>query len=339
MNKHTSSITIRDVARQAGVSVATVSRYLNKSAPVSAKIANRIQTVMEELAYVPQASARQLAMGKQNTIGLLLSNMHNHFFGPLLAGIEAVVRQHNYNLLVASCRHDPHGEAAFPLGKHNTDGLLAFGNSLTDEQIIDFHDHQLPLVLIHRTPPPDLPIPFATIDNQLAIYNLISHLIVAHGRRRILWLRPETTSAEAHYRRELGYQTALAEHGIPFDPQLILPVGGDAYTALKQFMRPPDSPRFDAVFTGNDATAVAVYQLLQEAKLRIPNDVSVVGFGNSPISPFLTPPLTSIHIPTEEISRTAAEKLFLLLNDQPAQATTIHLTQLVLRQSCGCHPT
>ena len=135
MTKRTSSITIRDIAREADVSVATVSRYLNQNAFVSKDLSERIQQVMDRLDYIPQASARQLATRKKNTIGLLVPNMHNNFFAALLAGIEGEVSKYNYNLLVATCRTNQRGSYQFPLGTHNTDGLLVFADSLTDKQI------------------------------------------------------------------------------------------------------------------------------------------------------------------------------------------------------------
>ena len=154
MRKPPSASTIRDVARKAGVSVATVSRYLNQTAVVSAGLSQRIQQVMDELDYVPQASARHLALQKTNAIGLLLTNMNSHFFGPLMAGIEQVVRSNGCDLLVATARPAPEG-GHIALGPHNVDGLLIFADSLSEERIRLLHRRQFPMVLIHRTPAVD----------------------------------------------------------------------------------------------------------------------------------------------------------------------------------------
>lgn len=339
MTKRSSTVTIRDVAREAEVSVATVSRHINQSAPVSEALATRIQQVMDELDFVPQAAARNLAIRKKNSIGLLLTAItDNSFFTPLLAGIEHVVREHGYNLLVATCGPDLQNDYEFPLGVHNTDGLLAFADSLSDEQIARFHRRQHPLVLIHKTPINGLNIPFVTVENKGATRKIVDHLISVHGCRRILLVRgPE--QQEDSYWREIGYRSALADHGIEFDEALTLRGGFErdiAHDALSAFLADPNHPQFDAIFTGDDEAAVGVYDALAEAKCRIPEDVKVVGFDDSSLASFLTPALTTVRAPTEEVGRSAAQQLFSILDGNFAQPVTIHPTQIIIRRSCGC---
>src|SRR5512144_2941731 len=132
MTRRSSSVTIRDVARQAVASVATVSRYINRNAPVSAEVAERVDQVMRALSYVPHAAARHLASRKTRVIGLLLSNLHNDFFVPLLSGVEAVIRQKEYNLIVATYHASSRNQMNPPIGPHNTDGLLVFSDGLFD---------------------------------------------------------------------------------------------------------------------------------------------------------------------------------------------------------------
>src|SRR5512147_2555615 len=126
MTRRSSSVTIRDVARQAGVSVATVSRYINQNAHVSAEVAERLDQVMGKLRYVPHAAARNLASRKTRVIGLLLNNLHNDFFVPLLNGVEGVVRKKGYNLIIATYHAKSLDHTQPPIGPHNTDGLLIF---------------------------------------------------------------------------------------------------------------------------------------------------------------------------------------------------------------------
>ena len=338
MTKRSSSITIRDVARKAGVSVATVSRYLNQNAPVSEKLSERIQQVMDELDYVPQATARHLALRKKNAIGLLLTNIHNQFFAPLLAGIESVVRDQGYNLLVATCHPDFRNEYQFPLGDHNADGLLVFADSLNDEQINQFYERGFPMVLIHKTPPDGIDVPFVTVENKAATRKLVDHLITAHGRRRILLMRGPVKQEDSYW-REVGYRAALADHGIEFDETLVLRGSFEreiAYDALQTYLQNPDHPPFDAVFAGDDDAAVGVYEALTEAGLHIPQDVAVVGFDDSRMAPFLSPPLTTVRAPTEEVGRSAARQLFRLLENKAPEPETLHSTEIVLRVSCGC---
>jgi LacI family transcriptional regulator len=339
MTQPSSSVTIRDVARKAGVSVATVSRYLNKNTPVSEQLSLRIQRVMDELNYVPMATARHLAMGKTHTIGLLLTNMHNDFFAPLLAGIEGVVSNKGFNLLVATYRHNSASGPQIPMGVHNADGLLVFADSLNDEQIGQFYARKFPLVLIHRTPREGLDIPFVTVENKAATHKLVDHLISVHGCRQIILMRGPLQQEDTYW-REVGYKNALAAHNIPFDPELILQ--GDfeqdiAYEAMKAFLRKPKRPPFDAVFSGDDDAAVGVIAALKEASIRIPEDVSVIGFDDSRMSPFLNPPLTTVSAPTEEVGRSAAGQLFRLLEGKKADPAILLPTEIIIRRSCGCN--
>src|SRR5512134_3100918 len=189
MTRRSSSVTIRDVAREAGVSVATVSRFINKNAPVSHEVAERLQSVMGELRYVPHAAARNLASRKTRVIGLLLNNLHNDFFVPLLNGVEAVVRQKGYNLIVATYHASSRNHMQPPIGPHNTDGLLVFSDGLMDNDLAGLNARGFPMVLVHRTPPSQVPIPSVTVENVEITKSLVEHLIKLHGKRRILFLR------------------------------------------------------------------------------------------------------------------------------------------------------
>jgi DNA-binding LacI/PurR family transcriptional regulator len=265
--------------------------------------------------------------------------MHKDFFAPLLAGVEQVVNDMGYYLLVATCRPPMQDGYQLPVGRHNTDGLLAFADSLTDEQVAQFQERQLPLVLIHRTPANGMRIPFVTVENKAASRKLVDHLITAHGRRRILLMRgPERQ--EDSYWREVGYKEALACHGIEFDEALTTRGSFEreiAAVALRHYLADPERPHFDAVFAGDDDAAVGVYDALGEVGLRIPEDVSVVGFDDSRMSPFLTPPLTTVRAPTEEVGRSAARQLFRLLAGKVAEPAMLHPTEMIIRQSCGCN--
>ncbi|MGZ9235505.1 MAG: LacI family DNA-binding transcriptional regulator, partial [Anaerolineales bacterium] len=148
MTRRSNSVTIYDVAKQAGVSVATVSRYINRNAPVSTEVANRLDQIMAELKYVPHAAARHLASRKTRVIGLLLSNLHNDFFVPLLNGVEAVVNKKGYNLIVATYHASSRNEMPPPIGPHNTDGLLVFSDGLVDEHLANLHAGGFPMVLV-----------------------------------------------------------------------------------------------------------------------------------------------------------------------------------------------
>jgi LacI family transcriptional regulator, galactose operon repressor len=338
MTRRSSSVTIRDVARQAGVSVATVSRYINRNAPVSAEVAGRLDQVMSRLRYVPHAAARNLASRKTHVIGLLLNNLHNDFFVPLLNGVEGVVRQKEYNLIVATYHASSRNEMPPPIGPHNTDGLLVFSDGLVDEDLANLNASGFPMVLVHRTSPPPLTIPSVTVENIEITHKLVEHLIHAHGKRRILFLRGPLYQEDS-VRREAGYKSALAANGIPFDEKLVL--NGEferdiAFQVLNDFLSNGKRVAFDAVFTGDDDAAIGVLKALHLHSYRIPEDVAVIGFDDLGFAPFLNPPLTTVRAPTESVGRIAAERLFELLESQPSNGAVILPTEIILRRSCGC---
>jgi DNA-binding LacI/PurR family transcriptional regulator len=338
MTRRSSSVTIRDVARQAGVSVATVSRYINRNAPVSAEVAERLDRVMTDLRYVPHAAARHLASRKTRVIGLLLNNLHNDFFVPLLNGVEAVVRQKEYNLIIATYHGNSRNAMPPPIGPHNTDGMLVFSDGLFDEDLANLNESGFPMVLVHRTSPNSLNIPSVTVENIEITHKLIEHLIQAHGKRRILFMRGPVHQEDS-FRREVGYKSALAANGIPFDENLVL--NGDferdiAYHVLNDFLGNGKRVAFDAVFTGDDDAAIGVLRALHKHGYKIPEEVAVVGFDDLGFASFLNPPLTTVRAPTESVGRIATEKLFSLLENSSPNEAIVLPTEIIFRRSCGC---
>ena len=338
MTRRSSSVTIRDVAREAGVSVATVSRYINKNAPVSTEVADRLDQVMSSMRYVPHAAARNLASRKTRVIGLLLNNLHNDFFVPLLNGVEAVVRKKDYNLIVATYHASSRDHRQPPIGPHNTDGLLVFSDGLTDDDLTALNQSGFPMVLVHRTPPPNIPIPSVTVENIEITKNLVDHLIRVHGKRRILFLRGPIHQEDSIW-RETGYKSALQSNGIPVDDKLIL--NGDferdiAYQVMNEFLNDGQRVAFDAVFTGDDDAAIGVLKSLHEHGIRIPEDIAVTGFDDLGFAPFLHPPLTTVRAPTESVGKIATERLFSVLENNPSDEVIILPTEIIYRRSCGC---
>lgn len=338
MTRRSSSVTIRDVARQAGVSVATVSRFINRNAPVSSEVAERLNQVMTKLRYVPHAAARNLASRKTWVIGLLLNNLHNDFFVPLLNGVEAVVRKKEYNLIVATYHGNSRDTMPPPIGPHNTDGLLVFSDGLVDEDLALLHASGFPMVLVHRASPAGLELPSVTVENIEISHKLVEHLIQVHGKRRILFMRGPLHQEDSIW-REMGYKSALAANDIPFDEKLVL--NGEferdiAFQVLNDFLSNGKHVAFDSVFTGDDDAAIGVLKALHAHQYHIPEDVAVVGFDDLGFAQFLNPPLTTVRAPTESVGRIATERLFEILENQPSNGAVILPTEIIYRRSCGC---
>ena len=338
MTRRSSSVTIRDVAKQAGVSVATVSRYINQTAAVSPEVAVRLNDVMDMLKYVPHATARNLATQKTNAIGLLLTyNIYGDFFAPLLRGIEEVTTEAGLNLLIASRHPGANGRIPAALGPQNTDGLLVYVDSLNNAELAHLYDINFPVVLIHRTSPSRLNIPAVTVENKAASRKIVDHLIEHHHRKKIIFLRgPE--NQEDSYWREMGYRASLESHGIQYKPELVLPGEFErevAHTTIIELVMA--GVEFDAVFAGDDEAAVGVLGALRETGKRVPEDIAVIGFDDqNRTAQYLIPPLTTVRAPTEEVGRVAAKQLVNLIRYGQADPLTLLPTEIVIRQSCGC---
>lgn len=328
---------IADVARRAEVSIATVSRVLNRPDLVDARTADRVRFAIAELNYTPHAAARTLASRRTDTLGLLLPDIGGEFFQPLLQGVEAGVSEAGFDLLIHATRTPrSHNAPRRPLGEHNTDGLLVFTESLDAQELTRLHQVGFPVVLLHQTPPNSLDIPVVTIENQSGAQKITEHLIDMHGCRRIVFLQGPIGHEDSYW-REQGYRKALKKHGFPFDPALVAIGGFDAQQAQAAveglIQRGAD---FDAIFCGDDDSAVGAIQALRQAERRIPGDVAVVGFDDSIFAQILTPPLTTVSSPLERVGREAVHQLIRIIRGEKIEARLVLPTELVIRRSCGC---
>ena len=333
--KNTERPTINDVAHLAGVSKATVSRVLTGSAPVNRDMAERVQQAIKELNYIPSATAQALADRRTKTLGFLVLEIAAPYFVYLLRGIEHASRELGYRLLINTV---PHEDDFKPLlGEHNTDGLLVFAGSLGEDELRRLHDLQFPLVLVHQTPPDDLDIPMITIENKAGTRQLIDHLIETHHCRQIAFLRGPDDQEDSYW-RELGYRQSLEAHRIAWNDDLIGYGGFDTQiaqeTTLQWIERGLD---VDAIFAGDDEAAAGVLAALRQAGKRVPDEIVVVGFDDDYVAHHLTPGLTTVRSPIEQIGREAVHQLVNQISGKSAK-TIILPTELVIRESCGCHP-
>lgn len=332
-----SRATIADVAERAGVSIATVSRVMNKTGQVAEATAARVQNAISELNFTPHAAARGLASRKTNIIGLILRDISGEFFQPMLRGIEAGTREHGFDLLI-HCTHraiDLDAAPHYPLSEHNSDGLLVFTDSLDEQEIIRLHQAQFPLVLLHRSSPPGLHIPCVTVENKSGARKLVDYLIEKRGYRRIAFLAgPE--GQEDSFWREMGYRESLAAHGISFDPALVAVGGFDEHEAkwgAKMLLE--RGVKIDAIFTGDDDSSIGVLAYLKEVGIRVPEDIAIAGFDDIPLARHLTPPLTTVRAPIEMAAREAVDQLVRLIRTGEAERLVLLPTELVIRRSCG----
>lgn len=337
----TARATIIDIAHQAGVSITTVSRVLNNSMPVAEETSRRVWQAVEALEFIPNSAARRLASKRTNTIGLILPGISGAFFPPMLSGIEHCVNEAGYDLLIYATS-DPQRRARNqpqPVSDNNADGLLVFVNSLDNLELARLHRRGLPIVLLHQSSPEGLQIPSVTFENKNGAEKIVSHLIEAHNCRQIAFISGPADNEDAAW-REKGYHLALEKHGLSANPNLR--EAGEfsdkaAFAAVKRLLQ--KGIPFDGIFSCDDESAAGVLQALSQNGLRVPEDMPVVGFDDDYIAPHLSTPLTTVHAPIEEAAYEAAHQLINLIRTGSAESLVILPTEIVLRRSCGCHPT
>ncbi len=327
-------VRIDDVAREAGVSTATVSRVINGTGTVSASTKERVNQAISHLKFVAHGSARGLAGTKTHTIGLVLPGLTTFFFTALIQGINDCIYNRDYSLLMYSV-YTPASMTSgkpLPLGEHNTDGLIVFTDFLDDYSIQYMYDQNLPIVMLHRSPPDGLNIPKIMFENEKGAFDIVNYLIQS-GKKRIVYLKGPEGNEDSR-QRELGYRRALAANNIAIDNELIGRgnfASGRAREEIQDMLA--RNVQFDAIFAGNDDAAVGVYEVLRKHNLRIPEDVAIVGFDDDYMSQYISPPLTTVKAPVHKSGYEAA-RILLDLIDGKSTVDEIKLnTELVIRES------
>ena len=322
----------------AGVSISTVSRVINGTAPVAAATVSAVRRAIDHLNYKPSAAARALAGLHSNTIGLLMPAITGAFFTPLVRGIEEGARRADFDLLIHLSGYDNDHDAnpISALDAHNTDGLIVFLDRLDDERIRQSWQSGVPLLLLFRSPPQDTDVPYIKFENTRAAEEIVEHLIVVHGRRRIAFLSGPPTNEDSAQREE-GYHRALAGNDIPFDPSLVRQADFStqkAHEVVAEWLT--EDPDFDAIFAGDDGAAAGAMLALREAGIRMPDEVAVVGFDDLEFADLLTPSLTTVRAPVEFSGLLASEYLLAMIRGEKVRQETLLPTELVIRRSCGC---
>lgn len=338
VQRTTKRATISDVARLAGVSIATVSRVLNGTAPVAEETVQAVNSAIVTLDYAPHAAARTLAGRRTDTIGLLLPEISDAFYAPLIRGIEHRAREAGFDLLIHTAANRSQGtdRIQMPLDEHNTDGLLVFTDRLGVDSLTRFHNRGFPLVLLFRSAPAHLDIPVVTLENKAGAASVVEHLIVAHNCQRIAFLAGPSGNEDSCW-REAGYREALRAHGIADDPTLHGLGNFDNETAqatVQQWLA--QGLQFDAIFAGDDEAALGAILALNRAGKRAPEDVAVVGFDDVPFAHLTSPKLTTVRAPIEMAGQQAAGMLIAMIQGDDVERFVLLPTEMVIRQSCGC---
>lgn len=333
------AITIKDIARQAGVSHSTVSRALRDDASIPAATTTRIKRLARRLGYVPSAVARSLKTRHSGALGVVVSNIADPFLGELVRGIEDEVLEAGYSLFLADSHRDGERATAIlrALAERRVEGAILCSSAITPDQLQELDQFGVPLVLVNNL----VGGKFAhslSIDDRLGGRLMTRHLL-ALGHRRIAYLG-NAAGGQASRDRRAGYRAELAAAGLKRTPAWELtgpsgrPEGGvagaEAFLALQ--------PRPTALFCFNDMMALGVLQRLKQAGLRLPADCSVGGYDDVFVAEFADPPLTTIAQPKYQLGREAARLIFSLLAGPQPPAPRISSMPGTLRVRASTAP-
>lgn len=331
-------VTISDVARVAGVSVATVSKVVNNRYGVAATTAERVLAVVEELGYESSLVARSLRRGSTGVVGVLVDEFEP-YSTELLKGISAAVGGTGYELLAYAGATDGGGMAGWERRSlSRLAGTLVDGAIVVTPSMVLSTDVAVPVVAVDPHTGPE-GTPTVDSDNTTGAREAVEHLLEL-GHRRIAHLAGRADLESARL-RELGYRQALEAAGIAVDPALVR-VGGYrpdlADAPARELLDPASGDRPTAVFAGNDLSAIHLMEVAQELGLRVPEDLSVVGFDNIPESWSSVPPLTTVAQPLHRMGAEALRMLLALLEGGSPEPHLRLPTSLVQRASTAPPP-
>lgn len=331
------AVTLREIAKKAGVSAMTVSRVLN-GGYVAAETRARIEAAIAELEYIPNRVAKSLNTNKSGTIGLIVPDMENPFFTLVLRGAEMTARRAGYRLLVCNSEDDLRLERDFiyDLVSHRVEGLLlAPVSDRSKPAIAPLLRQGFPMVLVDRAVP-GVDCDLVKSDNVAAARRLTNHLLEI-GHRRIAKI---TDSADVDTGRERmqGYLDAMQAAGLPAPDDLTFHTTMDrigGYRAMQEILALPERPT--AVFADNNMSALGAMQALRERELQVPRDIALVCFDDVEHLAILSPFLTVVDQPAQTFGNLAAQLLLERIQGQAGERSRRTLLQadLIIRESCG----
>lgn len=328
--------TIRDVARAAGVSVATVSRVLNRSGPVRDETRDRINAAALTLRFSPNGAARSLSMRQSHTIGVLLPDLYGEFFSEIIRGIDQTVQANGFHALISSSHNEPaEVEAALRAMRGRVDGLILMASGLDGTTLARILPDRTPVVLLNSSydgPGYDT----LDIDNFGGACAMTEYLLQL-GHTEIQMIRGPQGHRDAS-ERAAGFIATLDRFGLSVREDRV--VAGEfteasGFRAAQQILASPRRP--SAIFAANDSMAVGALSATRAAGLRVPEDIAIVGFDDISIAHYVNPPLTTVRVSISAFGARAAEQLFRSINakNKDDRKHEILPTELVIRRSCG----
>ncbi len=333
-------ITISDVAKEAGVSMMTVSRAINNKDGISEATRQRILTIATEMGFQPSGLAQGLATQRTATVGLVVPDIANPFFALIARGIENVAYDNGYNVFLLNTDEDAEREMAAlnSLWQKQVDGLILCSSRLAQTELNSWLEKFPYVVLINRVLETAVSGVFTiNIDDRDGAKQIMNYFIAA-GHKNIAFVAGPEHSLSSQ-ERLIGYQTSLQEHNLPFRPELIqhcVPDTDGGYEAALTLLQ--KDLGITAVFAYNDLTATGVLRACLEQKQQVPQDIEIIGVDDIPLASLVSPTLSTLHIDKRELGTTAMQTLVRLMqNEQPSgkQQKIVKPTLILRRTTTG----
>ena len=331
-------VSIKDIARAAGVSHSTVSRALSDSSLVKTETKARIQSLAQEMGYTPDAIARSLVMKKTRTVGVVVTTITDPFVAEVVQGVEDAAHENDYSVILAASASETERELAAVemLRGKRVDSLIVTSSRVGALYLEHLERIGVPVVLVNNHNRQSGRYTFSiSVDNQHGGY-LAARYLVEKGHRRIAYLTGPADHSDSE-ERQAGYWQALDEAGIPFDPALIITGNGrldggeQALRGLISLGNPPT-----AVFCYNDMTAIGLLAAARREGISVPDDLAVIGFDDIPFASYIHPPLTTIAQPQRDMGRQAMDMALALMADDDSGAALSNVLikgKLIIRET------
>ncbi|MGF1696822.1 substrate-binding domain-containing protein [Vibrio kyushuensis] len=328
--------TIKDVAKEAGVSIATVSRVINKSPKASKKSVESVSAAMKKLGYRPNAAAKALVSQSTNTVGVLVGDVSDPFFGTLVKAVDTEAHKDNKHILIGNGYHNADDErrAIELLINNRCDALVVHSKALSDQELIDYANEVNGFVIINRHIP-ELATQCISLDNEKGAY-LATEYLIRHGHTKIACIASSHNIEDADQRVK-GYLAALRDHDISLPTSYIEhgdPNSDGGETAMTNLLT--KSLDISAVVAYNDYMAAGALSIAMENGIQVPEKMSIIGFDDGLIARYTHPSLTTVRYPIQMMAEKATRLALSLAKKEPVEnEPMVFSPTLVRRDSVG----
>ncbi|OPJ61314.1 LacI family DNA-binding transcriptional regulator [Clostridium oryzae] len=330
------AVSIKDVAREAGVSIATVSRVLNDVDVVNEDTKKKVKDAILKLGYRPNIVARSLKTQKTRTVGILIPDISSQLYPEIVRGTEDVANIYDYNIILCNSDSDLEKEKEYlrVLKEKMVDGVLYMSSSLEPEIVELIKELELTTVLVVTTDK-DKTFPSVSIDNREAAYDAAIYLL-NKGNKKVAYIGSHKDAVNAGAARYFGYEDALKEKGIEINENLIYfgeLRAQEGYEGVNKILE--SGEKFDALFCGSDEIAMGAINALREKNIKVPEDVDVIGFDNIYSSSIFYPKLTTVAQPMYDMGSVGMRMLIKSINKKDLEEKNYILPyELIERDSC-----